>query len=50
MNQESDGRTLIIYIGAITVVELLIVCGSIISFNASGRNDEPAKILTEVKP
>jgi heme A synthase len=50
MNQESDGRALIIYIGAITLVGLLIVFGSIISFTASGRNDEAAKVSTEVKP
>ncbi|MBY5359925.1 hypothetical protein HFO97_08080 [Rhizobium leguminosarum] len=50
MTQESDGRALIIYIGAITLVGLLIVFGSIISFNASGRNDEPAKISTGAKP
>ncbi|MEH7840112.1 hypothetical protein [Rhizobium aouanii] len=50
MNQGSDGQAFIIYIGAITLVGLLIVFGSIISFNASGRNGEPAKMSTEAKP
>ncbi|EJC64682.1 hypothetical protein Rleg5DRAFT_1437 [Rhizobium leguminosarum bv. viciae WSM1455] len=50
MNQESDGQAFFIYIGASTSVGLLIVFGSIISFNASGGNHEPAKISTEAKP
>ncbi|ACS60386.1 MULTISPECIES: hypothetical protein [Rhizobium] len=50
MNQQSDGRASFIYIGAITLVGLLIVFGSMVSFNASGGNDEPAKISTKAKP
>jgi hypothetical protein len=50
MNQESDGRALIIYIGAITLVGLLIAFGSIISFKAGGRGGEPAQISTEARP